>query len=333
MAVVFANANPNLDELINPQTADATQRARLLREKYKMDPEFMKQVDERYGPLEWRLPEAHAIYWAAKGLEAAKANPSKINPEDLITLRRVVYPSLQLSFHRGRLVMNPIEGLFEFGPHLDIVPKVNEAYEQMAEDDAKMRDHILKAHRNFLRDAVYFLYVNNRLDSAGYWFKYLGTKYPDKPILDNKPNSFPRTLTLDEYAVGRVAEDVAETSPDRIKSAVEGMLVNAYRSLAIDDDDGYQGYRNLARQVWTTYMSKIPKERLAAIGLPPFEEIEREIVRRLLDPQEGLPSEYRAVLRTKLRLPAEPKMPAPGTNSPPPKVSTTNSPPSKISTK
>src|SRR5213082_1824553 len=44
MAVVFGKAKPNLDELIQPQTADARERARLLREKYKMDPQFMKEV-------------------------------------------------------------------------------------------------------------------------------------------------------------------------------------------------------------------------------------------------------------------------------------------------
>ena len=65
MATVFATNKPNLNELINPQTADQTNRARLLIEKYKMDPKVMKEVDEKYGPLEWRLPEAHAIYWAA----------------------------------------------------------------------------------------------------------------------------------------------------------------------------------------------------------------------------------------------------------------------------
>src|SRR5215831_2873334 len=61
MSQVFGKKNPNLDELIHPQTEDQTNRARLLIDKYKMDPQFMKQVDERYGPLEWRLPEAHAI--------------------------------------------------------------------------------------------------------------------------------------------------------------------------------------------------------------------------------------------------------------------------------
>src|SRR5256885_2980279 len=52
MAVVFDKKPPNLDELIHPQTQDQKRRARLLIEKYKMEPEIMKQVDERYGPLE-----------------------------------------------------------------------------------------------------------------------------------------------------------------------------------------------------------------------------------------------------------------------------------------
>ena len=156
-----------------------------------MDPQFMKEVDERYGPLEWRLPEAHAIYWAALGLEKAKENPTKIKEDDLITLRRVIYQSMLLSFQRGRLVTNPFAQAFEFGPNLDIIPKVNFAYEQAAQEDEKNRDHILKAHRNFLRDAVYFLYEYNRLADAAHWYKYLATKYPDKPLLDGKTNSLP----------------------------------------------------------------------------------------------------------------------------------------------
>ena len=180
MAKVFDKKTPNLEELIHPQTADQKERARLLRETYKMDPQFMKEVDERYGPLEWRLPEAHAIYWAALGLKKAAENPTKVKEDDLITLRRVIYQSMLLSFQRGRLVTNPFAKAFEFGPNLDIIPKVNFAYEQAAREDEKNRDHILKAHRNFLRDAVYFLYMYNRVADAAQWFKYLATKYPDK---------------------------------------------------------------------------------------------------------------------------------------------------------
>ena len=50
---------------------------------------------------------------------------------------------------------------------------------------------------------------------AAKWFRYLGEKFPDKTLLDSDPNSFPRNLTLDEYAVGRVQEDIGDTSQER----------------------------------------------------------------------------------------------------------------------
>ncbi|HOC55905.1 MAG TPA: hypothetical protein PKI20_09815 [Verrucomicrobiota bacterium] len=322
MAKVFAKKTPNLDELINPQTADEEARTRLLRETYKMDPQFMKEVDEQYGPLEWRLPEAHAIYWAALGLKKAKENPTRFKREDLITLRRVIYQSMLLSFHRGRLVLNPFAKAFEFGPNLAILPKVNSAYEQAAEEDEENRDHIQKAHRNFLRDAVYFLYMYNRLADAARWYEYLSTRYPDKPLLDGKPNSLPASMTLDGYAVARVQEDVSDSGGQhRTQGIVEGLLVNSYRSMAVGEDGPAAGYRLLAQRVWEAYQSQMPKERLAAIGLTPFEETDREIRRRMLDPQEGEAAEVRAVLRAKLGEPPETGTLPAGTNTPPEKAS------------
>jgi hypothetical protein len=321
MYQVFGKNKPNLDELINPQTADQTNRAKLLVEKYKMDPVLMKAVDERYGPLEWRLPEAHAIYWAALGLKRAAENPTKISKDDLITLRRIIYQSMQLSFHRGRLVTNPFAQAFEFGPNLDIIPKVSAAYEQAAEEDAPNRDHILKAHRNFLRTAIYFLYEYNRVADSAYWYKYLGTKYPDKPMIDGKGNSLPANLTLAEYALSQIGMDINETSRNRVQAAIEGMFRNAYESLVLGEEDRYAGYKLLARRAWDIYQSKITKEGQARIGLRPLDDIDREILNRFLDPGEGAPFELRAVLRTKLGLPPEAATPPATTNAPPVKVS------------
>lgn len=332
MGEVFDKKAPNLDELIHPQTPDQQRRAKLLREKYKMDPEFMKEVGERYGPLEWRLPEAHAIYWAALGLERAKENPTKVKPEDFITLRRVIYQSMQMSFQRGRLVSNPLAKGFEFGPNLDIIPKVNKAYLDAAEEDKANHDHILTAHRNFLRDAVYFLYAHNRLADAAYWYKQLGTRYPDKIILDGDPKSFPRNITLADYAVGRVQEDVGDAkSHDRVKAAIEGLLVNHYASLAIGDDERSAGYYLLAQKVWDKYEeeTKVRAEPLKMASLP---DIDKEIRDRVLDPQEGAPYEVRAALRYKLGMDPEPPPTAASTNAPP-AMTSTNVGPQKLTSR
>ncbi len=306
MAEVFGKMKQaNFEELISPKTDDEKRRAALLRDKFKMDPRLMRDVDERYGPFEWRLPEAHAVYWAIAGLEAAKANPGKVNKEDLMQLRRSIYQPMLLSFQRGRLEANNIEKTFDFGPNLDIIPNVNKSYEdQMAEAPAD-KDKMVSGHRNFLRQAIYSLYVYNRMGEAARWFKYLGEKYPDKPIIDDDPHSYPSTVTLDRYVLSNIQVDITETSRDRVKTAIEGIQRRAYIALTLDQDDQYAGFSLLAQKIWATYDEKIPQDRKPAIGLPPMTAIKREILDKLLNAEDNMPPEARAVLRTKLNLKAE----------------------------
>ena len=304
MTRALGDKKPNFDELINPQTDEARSRAQLLTNEFKLDPPLMKFVNEHYGPLEWRLPEAHAIYWAAKGLEMAKTNPEKIKPEDLVQLRRVVFQSMQASFRHGRLVARSLDTGVAFGPNLEIIPTANRSYEEAIEQTPDMKDNLMGAHRNFLRDAVYFLYSANHVADAADWFRYLGEKYPNKTLIDGKLDSWPRNTTLQEFALARVMEDVGETDRDRVEGRIEDFVGNAYLAAVRGDVDMYEGYRRMARDLWKIYMEKI-KTRENAIGLPPVEAAEKEILSRMLDSKEGLPPEMRAILRTELRLPVE----------------------------
>jgi hypothetical protein len=325
MADLFGPEGTNYESLINPQTADDRTNAMVVRETYKLDPAFIKVVDQAYGPLDWRLPEAHAIYWGAKGLDQARKNPDKVKPDDLIMLRRIVYQSIYQAFKHGRIIYNPFSQSYSLGPNLDLVNRVNDAYEQMAVDDPKNNDHIERAQRNFLRDAVYFLYENNRLTEANKWFKYLGDKFPDKPIVENDPNSLPKNLSLDDYAVAVVQIDIGETSQERVTSAVQGLLVRAYLALVQDDDARFQNFKNLATRVYQRYVQKTGgfggSQR---VSLPPFDTLTRTVVADLLDSQRGIAPEARAILRSRLGLPAEVAAPAP-TNAVP-EVSTSPAP-------
>jgi hypothetical protein len=337
MSKIFGMNKPNWDELINPKTPDEKQRAALLRDKYKMDPVFMKQVDERYGPLEWRLPEASAIYWAAQGLDAANRNERKIDPNDLITLRRVIYQSMQTSFQRGRLIANTTDRSFEFGPNLAIIPKVNAAYEQAIVDDVRMRDNIMTAHRNFLRDAVYFLYTYNRQKDALSWFQYLCKAYPDKPLIDGQPNSFPGKVTLDDFCIGRIQDEINDAGHDKAEAIIEGLTRQAFESLAVDEDDRYIGLNGMTEKIYERYQEKMRgnAKTLDRVGLRPLPEIRKLVLDRLL--KEELSPQTAALLRTKLGLPAATPGMAPetGTNGVPAvsAVGATNSPTTAVTNK
>ncbi|MBP5509385.1 MAG: hypothetical protein J6Z49_00535 [Kiritimatiellae bacterium] len=62
----------------------------------KLDLDRMLELQRRYGPLDWRLGESHAIYWASYGL------PFTTGPERLMT-RRLIYQSLMFLVLRGKL--------------------------------------------------------------------------------------------------------------------------------------------------------------------------------------------------------------------------------------
>jgi hypothetical protein len=326
MMPFFGPNGTNFTALIHPQTPEEKTNALVFREKYKMDPAFVKKVDDEWGPLDWRLPEAEAVYWYALGLREAREHPGKVKQSDLITLRRGIYQTLLQAFHHGRLVMNPFTKSYELYPNLDLIPKVNDAYNTMyaEETDPGQKNSIQTAHRNFLKDAVYFLYENNRIAEAAKWYRYLSQKYPDKPLLVGEPNSLPSHMTLDQYAIAVVQEDIGETSQERVTSAVEGLLINSYEQLAIGQDDRAAGFKLLAAKVYENYgHNTAGHNNEKRIGLPPFADINRTVLNQLLDPQHGLPYAARAVLRTRLRLPAE-------TNAPP--LVSTNVPETNLST-
>jgi hypothetical protein len=42
---------------------------RRLRREYKLLPELMKEIEDKHGPMDWRNPYTHGIYWATRGLK------------------------------------------------------------------------------------------------------------------------------------------------------------------------------------------------------------------------------------------------------------------------
>jgi hypothetical protein len=165
-----------------------------------------------------------------------------------------------------------------------------------------------------VRDAVYFLYENNRMTEAAKWFKYLGEKYPDQTIIENQPDSYPKNVTLDEYAFAVVQIDIGETSQERVTSAVQGLLTHAYIDMAIGQEDRAAGFQALVRTVYDQYQKKMGRDQPRA-SLPPVNELNRDVLSLLLDPQKGLPFAARARIRSNLGMLGE-------TNAPPQTVST-----------
>jgi hypothetical protein len=296
MNKLFGNKKANFDELINPQTPEQKERARLLREKYKMDPVVMKEVDEKYGPLEWRLPEAHAVYWGYYGLEKCTTEPLK--KDDFITLRRLIFQGLQTAFHRGRMIYpSPKSEMFIYGPNLEIIKHVSDAYLEQAALEPDKNQHILTGHRNFLTTAVYFLYSYGRKSAAEQWYAYLKEKYPDYRDIQGK--------TMEEYAFSRIEEEVGSTDPNRIRAVLEGYLEQHYIDLAIGEEDHGEQMLAFANKIHDRYMKAVGPKGEDRTWLPPLKTTQQVVLKRLVSPDYGFDPVLRAQLLTRLGLPQD----------------------------
>ncbi|MBI3877811.1 MAG: FKBP-type peptidyl-prolyl cis-trans isomerase [Verrucomicrobia bacterium] len=299
MQQVLGGGRPNWDELINPQTDDARARRKLLVEKYKMDPRFAKEVDAIYGPLEWRLPESHALYWAVLGLRKSDiktASGAKI--DDPIVLRRVIYQSLSLAATRGRLIFNPADRFIEFGPNLALIPKANAAYEEMIDLDQKFRDNIVQAHRNFIKQAVNDYYIHGREQDAVKLYTYARKKYPDyqdfKPA-DTQAYVMARTYELIDSAAGR----------DKIEGLIEGFMRFSYYYEALGESELAFGYQRRAQQCWMRHQVKVQNSETNRVQLSPITFYAGNTLARVLNepPPNGFSDGLKAMLRTARGLP------------------------------
>jgi hypothetical protein len=301
---------PDFKELLNPTTPEARERVRKLREIYKMDPKIIQRVDEEYGPFDWRLPDAHAVYWAELGRIYGR-------PEEQETLRRSVYQSLQQMGIRGGALDSSVTNVtaenFILWPNLDQIPTISAAYEKMIAEETNnphgLQQNMENAHKNFLKQAVYFLYEAGREKQAQQWFNYLKTTYTNA-FVGKEAN-----ISMEDYAVSQVATDINETDQNKIEASILAMFDREFVYYLRDNDAQAVNYQNMAKKIWNYYHLKLKGASMERVRLKPIEQLQAFELKKLLDPQTGLPPRERAILLSKLGLPppeAPPPAAAPG---------------------
>ncbi len=289
--VRLTGPSPDYNLILNPQTPEQKEAVSFLREKLKLQPEAMARVDQDYGPLDWRLPETHAIYWASIGLERCKG-------KDVLPLKRVIYQSLQLAFQRGRILENPVDKTLDFAPNLEIAQKLDETFVRFREEETDNPYVIDSARSYFMQEAVYFNYLYMRREEAARWFQKLVETFPG--VVD--PN-----LDLESFVSQHVQKKADDGSNKKVRAIIDGMLTTSYYRLALGDAESSVGHALLAGKIHKDYNSKILSEGAEhRLLLPSFEELKKNAILRALSDQPGsFSEEMKLRLKTALQLPAD----------------------------
>ena len=96
-------------------------RAQYLRKNLKLDPAVIVEITEKYGYIDFRLPEAHAVYWAWLGLKHAE------NGRDL-PCERMIFQSLSNAAKSGTVVYISTSGQPFLGPNAEAAEGARIAY-------------------------------------------------------------------------------------------------------------------------------------------------------------------------------------------------------------
>lgn len=237
-------------------------RLRILRDQYRMDPVHMEALEIQHGPLDWRLPQAHAIYWASRGLRYATGH-------EAMALDRMIFQSLADAFYQGRLVHIPEEGLFLPSPNPDLWPAVMRAYDEAME--RHQQPGIQRGQVFFMNNAMTVLYTYNRLTDAEALFNRLREEHLDEVTADD----------FETHILNQYAEHLEQLTPAQAHAFIEGMLTQQERWRRLGDEERAAGYGRLAQQAWSNYMADFQDAPgAAARGLPPLEDIRRAVQTR-----------------------------------------------------
>ncbi len=146
-------------------------RRRVLIDEYNMDPQRMYEYTRDLGPIDWRHPQAHALYWARKGTQEAE---SRMNPDEvyhLINNDRLQIQALQGLARNGRIHFDIFEqsipGRFPEPRFIDTIDGMFEdLYTKYFEARGAGGETFIIFIKNFLSSSIRELYRQGEIERA-----------------------------------------------------------------------------------------------------------------------------------------------------------------------
>jgi hypothetical protein len=218
-------------------------RRHLLEAHYKLDLSIMREAEERHGPLDWRDPQAHALYWAFRGLKHAKGF-------DVERLDRMIYTAMQLSFKMG--VFHHIQSTGEvlFTANLPIWEKARAAHLAAVERSPTV-EVMKKAYMFFLIDGVMIFDRHQQERQADLIFEELAQRFPQEVGGRNRESYVLHKL---------VGEDFNALARDEALAYIEGFLFEGTIMRVIGRREAAEGAERQALLIYNKYQQSKSKD-------------------------------------------------------------------------
>jgi hypothetical protein len=256
---------------------------RVLEDRYKMDPAAMLAVMERYGPLDWRHPESHGIYWTEQGIAIGRELRRREDENELLIIRSRLHMLAEM-MRTGRIAYDAATHRVDLLPD----PRFAAAYERSLEDALDLinseegvsagqfgraeESDLLEGYETFLNLAVILEYLYGDREAAKTHFVKL-RMLADKLGRGEDPIY---TGTIESFIAIRIGEVLA-IDVSNLRQFLDAMITRAIREgLAKGNLAAFNRYLSIADAAYEKrYAASDPNAKyvLDEAKLLPFPEI------------------------------------------------------------
>ncbi len=233
-------------------------RRRRMETIFKLYPDKMQEVDQKYGPFDWRVPHTHALYWSYMGLPYAREF-------NRLVLLRMIYTAMKDSFQGGRLYFDKDTEIYAGLPNLELLPNACKAYEEAitgVEDTPTFQS----AYEYFLKDSLLICYCYGRMDLVEALYRRLQELYPKE-----------RGRSLQD--IYKETADYAFKHQERhnVLAMIEGSLIQQNILLAQGRGVDAVKFKEKAQYFWDHYLNdrEYDPQYLKRTRLPPMHVLEK----------------------------------------------------------
>jgi len=280
-------------------------RAQVLWNVYRMDPRWMLAMMEQYGPLDWRLPQPHGLYWFTYGRHVCQSK--SLGDVDSLNTDRNVFNCLKELTWWGRLTMvdrrprdegADVLSLEAARPTSDMqLPRVELYVGNDVRFVAATHAEFLRTiqavtrgiparfahtpfrdgHVNYLDTAICMLYAGYRRGEAQHYYDWVKAKYAPDGSRWKQPD-------VEDFVLDGLRGQ-QEPSMALASSQIDAALAAALVGLARGQQAVFDDSTRYARRVHDSYQQRVNPRRA---GLPPLNHwLTRAAAVLLLNPRSA----------------------------------------------
>ena len=274
-AFVTALNNPKLTLAI-----DDYFRVQWLYDEFKLKAKVVEEINADYGALDWRLPEAQAIYWATMGLRMTPSHKD-------ISCERMITQSLFAAFKSGSVMMIDTKNYDTIVcmPNFNVIDSVLRVYHEAYLNNDK-QSSFRSAKLNFMKDAIVLLYSYGNFSKSKEYYKKLRKEEPGK---------YKRGFMV--FLKKEWAEDIRDAAVKQATSIIGGLVFSSLVYMVDGNMEKAVEHEQLAKYLYKTYQ-KANADVKTRIGLAPFKTIKAGMVKVALQRLNPMQAE---ILRAKIK--------------------------------